>query len=79
MEGGPRHQITALAFGWRRGDTSSPNRLLPLVYHELRRRAHRYMLCERPGHSLQTTGLTSLISNDESEPKSQSERSKTLG
>jgi RNA polymerase sigma factor (TIGR02999 family) len=31
--------------------------LLPLVYEELRRLAHRYMAGERPDHTLQTTAL----------------------
>ena len=31
--------------------------LIPIVYAELRRMAHRYMRGERPGHSLQTTAL----------------------
>jgi hypothetical protein len=31
--------------------------LMPLVYEELRRLAHRYMGRERIGHTLQTSGL----------------------
>ena len=31
--------------------------LMPLVYEELRRLAHRYMSQERPGHTLQTSAL----------------------
>lgn len=31
--------------------------LVPLVYSELRRLAHRYLREERPGHTLQTTAL----------------------
>ena len=31
--------------------------LLPLVYDELRRQAHRYLRGERPNHTLQTTAL----------------------
>jgi len=52
-----RDQITVLLKNWRRGDIGALDRLMPLVYDELRRRAHRYMVRERPGHTLQTTGL----------------------
>jgi RNA polymerase sigma factor (TIGR02999 family) len=52
-----RHQITVLLKDWRRGDSAALDRLMPLVYDELRRRAHRYMVRERPGRTLQTTGL----------------------
>jgi RNA polymerase sigma factor (TIGR02999 family) len=31
--------------------------LVPAVYEELRRQAHRYLQHERPGHTLETTGL----------------------
>jgi RNA polymerase sigma factor (TIGR02999 family) len=33
------------------------DRLIPLVYDELHRLAHRYMRQERPGHTLQSTAL----------------------
>jgi len=33
------------------------DRLIPIVYDELRQQAHRYLRHERPGHTLQTTGL----------------------
>ena len=33
------------------------NKLIPHVYQELRRLARRQMRAERPGHTLQTTGL----------------------
>jgi len=39
------------------GDAEAAARLLPLVYGELRKLAHRYMRREAPGHSLQTTAL----------------------
>jgi RNA polymerase sigma factor (TIGR02999 family) len=42
---------------WRQGDESALDRLIPLVYGELRNLAHRYMRQERPGHGLQTTAL----------------------
>ena len=52
-----RHEITALLEAWGSGDKSALDRLMPLVYDELRHLAHRYMTHERPGHTLQTTAL----------------------
>lgn len=49
--------VTQLLIEWREGDETALNRLMPLVYHELRRIAHRYMRRERPGHMLQTSAL----------------------
>jgi RNA polymerase sigma factor (TIGR02999 family) len=49
--------ITQLLIEWRDGDETALNRLIPLVYEELRRLAHHYMRQERPGHTLQTTAL----------------------
>ena len=40
-----------------RGDTQSANRLLPLVYDELRRLAAQKMARENPGQTLQATAL----------------------
>jgi len=42
---------------WCQGDQSALERLIPLVHDELHRLAHRYMLRERPDHTLQTTAL----------------------
>jgi RNA polymerase sigma factor (TIGR02999 family) len=42
---------------WRGGDGGALGRLVPLVYTELRRLAHRQMRGERAGHPLQTTAL----------------------
>ena len=49
--------ISQLLTEWRDGDETALNRLIPLVYEELRRLAHHYLRHERPGHSLQTTDL----------------------
>ena len=49
--------ISQLLTEWRDGDETAVNRLIPLVYEELRRLAHHYLRLERPGHSLQTTDL----------------------
>ncbi len=50
-------EITELLHAWSDGDASALTALTPLVYRELRRRAHRYMIGERAGHTLQTTAL----------------------
>jgi len=55
--GGDREQITDLLLQIRGGDPEAMDRLLPLVYQELRRIAHRQLQGERPGHTLGTTGL----------------------
>src|SRR5262245_1127374 len=51
------NEVTQLLLAWSQGDRSALDRLIPLVYAELRRLAHRYMGQERPGHTLQTTAL----------------------
>lgn len=49
--------ITHLLKEWSDGDERALERLTPLVYEELRHQAARYLRRERPGHTLQTTGL----------------------
>jgi RNA polymerase sigma factor (TIGR02999 family) len=49
--------ITRLLLDWRNGDQSALDRLMPLVYEELRRMANHYMRNERRGHTLQTSAL----------------------
>jgi RNA polymerase sigma factor (TIGR02999 family) len=39
------------------GDREALDKLIPIVYEELRRQAARYLQRERPGHTLQTTAL----------------------
>ncbi|MDQ3254927.1 MAG: sigma-70 family RNA polymerase sigma factor [Acidobacteriota bacterium] len=51
------HEVTKLLVDWSNGDQSALDRLMPLVYDELRRLAHHYMSRERPGHTLQTIAL----------------------
>ena len=49
--------ITGLLDDWGRGDSRALDRLVPLVYAELRRVAARQLRLERDGHSLQPTAL----------------------
>jgi RNA polymerase sigma-70 factor, ECF subfamily len=49
--------VTELLVAWGRGDETARDRLMPLVYDELHRLAHRYMRRERPGGTLQTSAL----------------------
>jgi RNA polymerase sigma-70 factor, ECF subfamily len=49
--------VTQLLVAWTRGDEGALGKLVPIVYRELRRLAHRYMSGERAGHTLQTTAL----------------------
>jgi len=49
--------VTGLLLAWSEGEQAALEKLVPLVYAELRRVAHRYMGGERAGHSLQTTAL----------------------
>jgi RNA polymerase sigma factor (TIGR02999 family) len=50
-------EITQWLLAWRDGDRSALDRLMPLVYEQLRRLARHYMAAERPDHTLQTTAL----------------------
>ena len=52
-----RSDITALLAAWGQGDTRAADKLIPLVYDELRRVAARAMRREADGHTLQTTAL----------------------
>jgi RNA polymerase sigma factor (TIGR02999 family) len=51
------HEVTQLLKAWSEGDSDALEKLVPLVYQELRRMARRYMAHERPGHTLQATAL----------------------
>src|SRR5271165_3525011 len=50
-------EVTRLLKEFRAGDKEAEERLVPLVYNELRRLAAYYMRGERSGHSLQPTAL----------------------
>jgi RNA polymerase sigma factor (TIGR02999 family) len=54
----PPQELSSLLRAWSSGDESALDKLMPLVYEELHRLAHRYMARERAGHNtLQTTAL----------------------
>ncbi len=50
-------EVTKLLIDWRQGNQEALDRLMPVVYEELRRQAHRYMRGQQKGHSLQTSDL----------------------
>jgi RNA polymerase sigma factor (TIGR02999 family) len=53
----PTTPITVLVHEYAKGDKAALNRLLPLVYAELRRIAQKHLRGEQPGHTLQPTAL----------------------
>jgi len=56
--GEPGHgEITELLLAWSGGESSALDKLIPLVYAELRRLAHRQLWHERADHSLSTLQL----------------------
>lgn len=52
-----RESVTEILRSWRDGDASAFDRLVPIVYDELRSIAASYMRHERPDHTLQPTAL----------------------
>ena len=57
MDGLPERDITALLRDWSGGDREALERLMPVVYAELRRLAAARLRAERPDHTLQPTAL----------------------
>jgi len=51
------NDVTQLLVAWGNGDLAARDQLMPLVYTELHRLAHRHIKKERPGHTLQTSAL----------------------
>lgn len=49
--------VTQLLQDWGGGDQKALEKLVPLIYSELRQIAHKCLYRERPGHTLQTTAL----------------------
>lgn len=58
---GDATEVTTLLRAWRRGDQSALERLTPLVYGELRRRARAYLRGERIDHTLQSAALVNEV------------------
>ena len=52
-----RQDVTELLQQWRGGNADALERLLPLVYEELRQVARARLRHEQPGHTLQATAL----------------------
>lgn len=53
--------VTSLLQVWSEGDERAFDRLIPLVYDELHRMAHRYLARESADVSLQATGLVNEV------------------
>ena len=61
MTGSSVGEVTQLLKDWGEGNESALNKLIPLVYEELRKIAHYQMARERAGHTLQTTALVNEL------------------
>jgi RNA polymerase sigma factor (TIGR02999 family) len=57
----PSASPTDLLLAWGRGERDACDRLMPLVYDELRRLAGQYMRREPVGHTLQATALVNEV------------------
>ncbi|HKK08994.1 MAG TPA: ECF-type sigma factor [Gemmatimonadota bacterium] len=53
----PRGEITELLEAWGSGERDALDRLMPLVYDDLRAIAHQRLRLERPDHTLDTTAI----------------------
>ena len=56
-EASDRQPVTQLLIEWQNGSRQAFDRLVPLVYEELRTIASRYLSRESVGHTLQSTAL----------------------
>jgi RNA polymerase sigma factor (TIGR02999 family) len=54
-------EVTQLLLAWNQGDQSALDQLIPLVYAELRRLAHRYMAKEQRQNTMQTSALVNEV------------------
>src|SRR5437762_7335186 len=50
-------QVTQLLINWSNGDENALDKLMPIVYKELRRLANSYLRRQRPDHTIQATAL----------------------
>jgi RNA polymerase sigma factor (TIGR02999 family) len=53
----PPEDVTTLLQSWSKGDQAALDKLVPLIYSELRRLADYYLRHERPNHTLESTAL----------------------
>jgi len=53
----PPTEISQLLLDWKRGDSRATERLMPILYEELKRLARHHLRGESEGHTLQTTAL----------------------
>ena len=51
------HELTLNLIEWRNGNAAAIEKILPVVYEELKRTARRYLRRERRDISIQTTEL----------------------
>jgi len=61
VQDAPAHELTLLLKAWTSGDDHALERLAPLVYGQLRRRAHDYMRRARSAQTLQTTAVVNEV------------------
>ena len=50
-------EVTQLLLDWNNGDSAAVDKLMPIIYAELRQLAARYLRRERSDHTLQPTAL----------------------
>ncbi|MBK6423240.1 MAG: sigma-70 family RNA polymerase sigma factor [Gemmatimonadetes bacterium] len=57
MSAPPPEDVSQLLLDWKRGDSRAMDRLMPILYEELKRLARHHLRGESEGHTLQTTAL----------------------
>ena len=57
MGASPSNEVTELLVRWSQGESAAREKLVPLVYDELRRLARLLLLGQRTDHTLQSTAL----------------------
>jgi RNA polymerase sigma factor (TIGR02999 family) len=60
-ESAAREHVSHMLAEWNARDPAARERLVPIVYDELRRLAHHYMRGERVNHTLQATALVNEV------------------
>jgi RNA polymerase sigma factor (TIGR02999 family) len=61
MNGASSADLTGLLRAWSAGDADAGDKLISLVYKELRRQAARYLAHERANHTLRPTALVNEV------------------